>query len=173
MNTYTFRIDDITVPFTSAVDLSFDYDYLTAAMTQRTMDGTGVRQGTYSKLKVTITGTGYFPLGLSDLDTFISHTLYCGAPRAITRPVPTFALSTDRRIEQGYEPFAMAIMPDGTIRDTSVTMSGNVASCVVIPGASAYRVMYYPVLQVFIEPPKESTDLRGANFGWSLICEEI
>lgn len=172
MNTYTFQIDDLVIPFTAAVSFNQDYERLTAVTTIRTQNGTGIRQGVWTKIKTTLSGSGFFPLGLSDLDPFEEHTLYCGSPMSVSSTLNALLLPTERRIDAGYEPTGMALVGDDMV-DTIVTTDGNIATCAPVPGATGYRVSYYPRLQVFIEAPKETTDLRAASFGWSLVCEEV
>ena len=90
---------------------------------------------------------------------------------SVSSALNVLTLPTGRRIDTGYEPTAMALVGDSLV-ETDVTVTGNVATCTVIPGALGYRVIYYPKLRVFVDV-KDNTNLRNADFAWSLDCEEV
>lgn len=167
----TFIIDDLEIPVLSCLDFNQDYDTISAFTTLRSMNGTGYRQGTYTKIKTTLSGSGDIPSGLSSINVAIPHVLKCAAPMSITSTSNIITLPSGRRTDTGYEPVCYALV-DGLSVDTDYTIIGNVATLDTVVGASAYQIVYVPELNVLIEPIKESVNMRQSSYSWTLTAEE-
>lgn len=173
MNNFTFQIDNIIIPIRACLDFSQDYSDISAVSTSRTMNGSAIIQGTYKKLKTTLSGAGTIPPGLSSLDVFIPHTLKCAAPRCIPSDTNIIILPSSRRTDAGYEPFGIAIK-DGESYKVDVSLDGNIATLDILEGAQGYNVFYVPQITVSVKPmTNENTNLRTKNSSWSLECEEV
>lgn len=172
MQNFTFEIDNIKIPLRACLDFSQEYDHISAVTSTRTMNGSAIRQGTYTKLKTTLTGSGGAPVGLSRLNTFISHTLKCSAPLAISSDTNIIILPSERRTDPDYIPVGYAFIEGEAIKTTVVLDGGNTATLGIIDYADEYQVLYVPQLTVHIEPVRETTDRSGRK-SWTVIAEEV
>lgn len=171
----SFELGGIVVPLTAALGLQQSISVVQGGQsTQRTMNGSVIRQTQWRKLAVSLSGDGYAPIGLSslDYDNPAGLVLKCALPRAVRSNSTSIALPTARRTDTGYEPFARAHLSDGTEIDTSISIASHTATVGTVSGAVSYAVWYFPQLTVIATPPEESFDASSAAASWQLTAEE-
>lgn len=179
--------NSVTVSFVESLEYSQSYSNIGGSSVTRMMSGRGVKQSNWSKLSTTISGSGMLPPGLSTLDYTGVLVLKCGAPRAVTSLTTSVALPAyrkdsygnatsvvDFRLDDIYFPKAQAFL-NGAWVPTSISLTGNVATCGTVAGASKYRVDYFPEMEVIVpEEPTDSFTLTGTqSFSWSLKAEQV
>lgn len=169
----SFELGGVVVPWRAALDHDQQIEAIGAMSTVRLLDGSAVRQTAWrGKLRVTLSGSGWTPLGLSGLDYTQAMTLKCAIPETVQSAVAAITLPAARRTDSGYAPFAQAHMADGSTVDTSVSVVGDVATCTAISGAIGYSVWYWPQLTVFADEPTRTGSAGTGDFGWQIVCEE-
>lgn len=161
----------VDISFSEAQSYSQNYEIISGSSIFRTLDGTGVKQQNWTKLKTTITGSGALPAGLSGLDFSLPITLKCGAARKVASTSNVIAIPANRRTELTNLPFAFKYI-DGIPYRTTLVFAGNVATIPVDGLAQGYSVSYYPEIEVIMNDPTESVELIGDQFQWSLAAEE-
>lgn len=168
-----FEIGGIVVPLRAALALSQQIEPVGGSVTRRLGQGALIKQTTWRKSRITLSGSGWCPIGVGALDWDAPQLLKCGLPEGITSAATSITLPAGRRSDAGYEPFARAHMSDGEWRDTPVGIAANVATVTPIAGAIAYQVWYWPVFTVLAEPPVTSVDKATAQASWELTAEEV
>lgn len=163
----------VSVPLIAALDLSQSYEPIGGVSTLRTLNGTAVRRQHWQKLRTSISGGGWIPAGLQALDYSGALSLSCIAPRSVHSANVNATLPAARRSDAGYLPYAHAVLADGQLVDTAVSLVGNAATATAVTGAAAYLFHYYPVLSVLADPPAEEFDRSAGSFTWSLSAEEV
>jgi hypothetical protein len=169
MNLHNIIIDGVEIGFGAAHQLSQEYEEIGGRSLRRMMNGAGLLQSQWSKLRTIISGSGNRPEGLAGLDYTASLTIKCMAPRSIWSANTTVVLPAARRTD--WRPHAYAIVA-GQHVPTGVSVSTNTATCTAVSGASGYLVAYYPELTCYAEPPTLRFNGRGVVAGWTLIAEE-
>lgn len=169
----TLELGSVAIPMHAALDLEQTYEDIGPTTILRMMDGAGVLQGTWSRLRTTISGSGAIPVGISGLDRYVQHTLKCVAERAIDSPSNAITLPVTRRTDAGYEPFGLAVMADQTIVQSPASLAGNALTITPVAGAIGYRATWWPQLTVWLLPWQERKDHMQAQTGWQITCEEI
>lgn len=166
-----FELGGIVIPVGAALGITQRIEVIGGRTRLRFANGAGLNVVAWEKLRITISGQGWCPLGLQSLDYAAPLTLKCGAPRNITGSGPVITLPAARRTDTGYQPYAWAHTPRGP-QNTPVTLAGNVATCTTVANAVAYTVMYYPQLTVLCDPPTEDFDTATGIAAWELVAEE-
>ena len=166
-----FELGAVKVPMTAALGLQQQCAPIGGNTVLRLGNGAAVKQTTWRKQRITLTGDGWVPPGLGGLDYDGQLLLKCGLPEAIASTIVTVTLPAARRTDAGYLPFARAHLPGRDV-ETAVSMAGNVATVTAVTGAQAYTVWYYPQLTVICEPPQTTFDGAGAAVAWELVAEE-
>lgn len=167
-----FELGSVMVPLTAALDLQQQIGTIGGFSTLRMMNGGAIKQTQWSRLSVSLSGSGWSPLGLQSLDYSVPLTLKCGLPRAIRSQSNVIALPTARRTDSGYDPFARAHMADGREVETAVSIAAHTATVTTVAGAIGYAVWYYPQLTVIANPPEETFDQTTGECAWSISAEE-
>lgn len=168
------KIGALEIPNRAALDLEQTYEPMGGETTLRTIDGTGIKQTTWAKTRITITGGGWMPPGLSALDTAGQLVVACIVPRAINCDASRQAtLPTGRRSDSGHTPWAWAIMPDGSVLASEVSIVSHVATVAAVTGAVGYQVLYYPQLTCWVNRPTESGSRTEGGWHWSITAEEV
>lgn len=167
-----FELGGLVVPIHAALDLSQQIEPVGGSVTRRLGAGALIKQTTWRKRRITLSGSGWCPIGLDALNWDAQLTLKCGLPESITSNTTTITLPAGRRTDAGYEPFARAHLA-GEWRDTPVSIAGNTATVTAVAGAIAYQVWYWPVVTVHAEPPATSFEQSTAQASWELVCEEV
>jgi len=161
-----------TVTFYEALGYSQGYEKIGGNVLHRTLDGTGVKQHNWAKLKTAVSGKGGLPLGFSGLDYTGLLTLKCGAARSITSSANAIVVPASRRVDPPYLPTGKKLV-DGFYLDAPVNIAGNTVTVTLDAQATAYMVLYFPQLQVYMNDPSESTDIISASASWSFVAEEF
>ena len=170
----TARIGSVDIPHRGGIDLDTTIEWIGGETILRTIGGAGIKQATWSKLRITFSGGGWIPPGLSGIDTTQQQTVAVAVPSALTADGSRQAtLPTARRSDSGYEPWAWAIMPDGGVQDTPLALVGNVGTADAVAGALAYQILYYPQITAWISRPTESGERATASYRWELVAEEV
>lgn len=171
----TFVLEGIEIPLVAGNSFT-DYQYSTRRSESLLpmADGSLRKQvyaGTIPKLSVSITSSGMaMPSGLLGLDLTQQLLLKCGALRSIASSSNAIAIPVNRRSDAGYEPKGYASVGLDKV-ETTILIADDVATLGVVPGATSYRVDYYPEVYVFAVL-EENVDTQQAVFGWSLNCQE-
>ena len=168
------KIGSIEISRLAGLDLEQTYEIIGGETILRTINGTGIKQSTWSKLRTTISGGGWLPPGLATLDATTQQTVACFVPRAIPCDVNRQAtLPAARRSDTGYTPWAVALMPDGSAQETAVSIQSNVATATAVNGALGYQVNYLPSFTAWVSRPSESGNRGDATYRWEIIAEEV
>lgn len=136
----------------------------------RFADGAALHQESWRRLETTISASGWIPAALAGMDWAAPVTLGCVAPRALQSASPAFTLPTARRADA--PPYGFAVVEHRLV-PTTVTVADDEATLAAVTSASAYTVLYYPVLVVLTDGPRERYDASGAVSGFELTGEEI
>lgn len=167
----SFELGGVLVPLTVALNLNQSIARVGGRSSLRFANGTSLRQQAWQKLRVTLSGDGWVPLGLDSLNFEATMQFRAGVPHALRANGNVITLPVARRTDAGYLPFARAHTADGDVA-TPVALDGNVATCTVVSGALSYTVSYYPQLTVWADPPEQQFDRAGASASWELLLEE-
>lgn len=167
----SFEIGGLVIPVTAAFTLRQRIETLGGRNPIRFANGASLRQIAWQKLRVTLSGDGWVPLGVDALDFASTMTLKCGLPAALRNASGVITLPAARRTDTGYTPFARAHLPTGDVQ-TAVALVGNVATCTTVAGAISYTVSYYPELTVWADPPAQDFDGAGAATSWELVLDQ-
>ena len=173
-------VDTVSVTKYDALNYSQDYSYQESSTLIRFMNGRGFKTSNWTKLATSISGSGIMPIGIGQLDYSGEVLLRCGAPRSIMGTtnviaMPPYRVDNDAvptttpeyREDDVYAPIARGWV-DGFWEPTPVSISGNVATCTILVGATRYMVQYFPEIVVLFEDrPTESYDVNGDS-SWSL-----
>lgn len=137
----------------------------------RSMNGTGIKQTRWEKIKITTTGTGWIPPALQTLDTNAQQVMKCTAPMHSQSASNVITISADRRTDTGSEPFGLAFV-NGNWIDTPCAMSVNQATLTAVAGATLYRACWYPEYTVYADRVVDDGDLGGPYYSWSFTAEQ-
>ena len=169
----SFELGGIVGPLRAALAYDQQIEPIGASSVRRFVDGSAVKQTVWGgKLRISLSGDGWAPLGLHDLDYTAPLTLKCGTPEAIRAQVPAITLPATRRSDTGYAPFGRAHLANGSEVETPVALVGNVATCTAVAGAIGYAVWYWPQITGFAEPPTRTSSAARAEFSWQIVVEE-
>ncbi len=166
-----FELGGLVVPITAALGLSQSISVMGGRSSLRLGNGARLTQQSWEKLRISLSGDGWVPLGLDALDFEATMTFRAGVPHALRANGNVVTLPAARRTDTGYLPFARAHTPEGDV-NTTLEIAGNVATCAAVTGAISYTVSYYPQLTVWADPPEQQFDRANASSGWELNLEE-
>lgn len=171
----TLKLGSLSIQLLAALDLDQSYEPIGGESIFRTASGLGIKQSTWAKTRITTSGSGWMPAGLESLDVNQQLVLACIVPRAVPADFSTrqATLPTKRRSDSGGTPWGLAIMPDGSVVQTSATLAGNVATLAAVTGAVDYVAMYLPQFTVWASRPTDSGQRGTASYAWQLVCEEV
>lgn len=169
------KIGALSIPAIAALQIEQKYDDLDPESIFRTVDGTGIKQTTWKKKRVSTTGSGWLPTGLDTLDTASQLILSCIVPRSVPANFATrqATLPATRRSDSGHTPWGIAIDVHGRATKTTVSLAGDVATVYPVSGAVAYLAAYLPELTVWAFRPTETGNSGDASYQWELLCEEV
>lgn len=171
MSSRVLVIGGIEIPIRASHQLAQNYTPIQAVSRVRMMDGGLTQQSAWrGKLLTEIQGDGLIPSGLQLIDWSVPVTIKCIAERAVTSSSNVIDVHPNRRSDYGVVGRALV----GTqLVDTPVSMSGNTATLTTVSGATAYQAYYWPEIECYSDGPEETRGARTADYGWSLIAEEI
>lgn len=138
----------------------------------RMWNGSLLRQTHWTKLSTRIAGEGWCPPALAGVDWSVPVEIACVQPRAINSATVNATLPAARRSDLTENVFATAIV-SGRLVETPVSVLVNAATATAVAGASSYQFYYYPKLNFDTRGPRESLDLSGAAYGWTIEAEEV
>jgi len=167
-----FILNNIHIPIKAGLDFTQSYEAIGGTSILRMQSGRAVKQSHYTKIRTELRGRGWVPTGLEGLNYSETMLLKCAAPRVVSSTSNIMTIPASRREDIGFEVKAFAIV-GGELLAVELDLDSNIARIKETPGAVNYQVHYYPELMVFAEPIKVSANIYGAEFSWSLICEEI
>ena len=170
MNVVTPELGGIAIYVQSGYELTQSYEDYEGSEVMRMLEGTGIKQTHWGKLRTTITGIGLLPNAINQLDFSASHTLKCAVARAVMDVDETVTLPTARRTD--IDPCAQAVLPDGTMVGTPVVVVDDIATWTTVATAIRYQVWYWPQVTVFAKFT-ENVDRDKAEWTWTLEAEEV
>ncbi|ODU49076.1 MAG: hypothetical protein ABS92_06795 [Thiobacillus sp. SCN 63-374] len=167
----TFELGGLVIPVQAAGDISQTFETIGGFTLHRMLNGAGVPQSHWRKLKTTITGSGWTPPGLAGLDYDATHVLKSVAARSLQATGNVITVPAARRTDTGYAPTGYAIV-DGRYVPTPLVLVTNTATLAAVAGAQGYGVRYWPQITVYA---RFSDDNRpsGASWNWRIEAEEI
>jgi hypothetical protein len=170
-------IGSIEIPLRSVLDLDQTYEPIGGESILRTLSGIGIKQQTWSRLRVVTSGGGWIPPGLAALDCSTQQTVACVVPRTIAADVNRQAtLPAARRADAGCLPYGLALLDDSRVVEVAASLAGNVATAAAYSGAGVavgYLLAYYPLLTCWLLRPTESGSRAEATHRWELVAEEV
>lgn len=170
----TLKLGSLVIPLRAGLDIEQTYTLIGGETTLRTIDGTGIKQETWKKLRTTISGSGWLPAGISALDTTASMAVACITPQGIVADASRQAiLPAARRSDAGHTPWAFALLPHGELANTPMTLVGNLATADAYAGAEGYLIQYYPQPTCWVQRPVESGNRADATYRWEITAEEV
>lgn len=164
-------INGIEVCIQSGHDLQQSYAPVEGGIyRQRTLNGRlSITQG-WSKLKTSLSAAGWTPALISTLNRYDTYELACCMPRVIDQVSHQVILPAARRGDVAPRGYALV---DGQLQPSAVSLVGNMATVQLVPNATLYRVMYWPLLLVSFSTLNESLDASGAVYAWQIEAEEV
>lgn len=168
------KIGSLSVPLLAALNITQDYAPMDPETVLRTVSGAGLKQSTWSKMRITTRGGGRVPAGLESINTKTQMVLGCITPCSIPAVFATrqATLPAARRSDSGHVPWGFAILADHTPVKTAATMAGNVATLTAVTGAVEYVACYLPQYTVWAFRHTTSGERKSAAYSWELVCEE-
>lgn len=163
-----FKLGGVEIPLEANIGFKQTYSDVQKKTIHRMMDGTAAPQGTFSKLKTALTGSGYSVHGLDGLDYSAALTLKCAEPRSIGSASNVIVIPSERRSDAGYEPMGIAIINNRRVFTGIASVSVNQYTVETRAGATAYQVAYYPQLEVIAHRPESQGGLT-----WRIEAEEV
>ncbi|QDF95204.1 hypothetical protein CJ010_00865 [Azoarcus sp. DD4] len=163
-------INGIAFPVRAAGRITQTYAPLGGFATRRTASGRLIAQETWRRISTQISAEGLIPAALDSIDWSGELTIACVATRARQSATPSITLPAARRTDAA--PYGFGLVGHQLV-PTAVSMAGDVATLAAVAGASAYTVLYYPLLVMRSAGPQEQYDAAGAVAGFNLSAEEI
>lgn len=167
-------IGGITVPVTARQTLSQAYEAVPGgAALLRMADGSLVKQFRWQKTATRINASGATAPGLEAIDWNAPIVLHCAEPRQMAGSGLVYTLPAARRSDSGFTPQGYAWV-NGEWVPTAVALATNTATLTAVPGATQYRVRWWPLLTVECEaPPQQEYDFNTGRYSWSWAAEEV
>jgi hypothetical protein len=163
-------IDSIALPDDAAFSVRQTLDFIQARTLRRSMSGALTIQSRYLKLTSTITGSGWIPDGLDGLDLGITHIVKCIQSLSVFAAANVITIPRAYRSDGDYVPQGVAIVAGASVVTPAVIV-GNVATLTTVSGASAYGVVYYPIMEGAINISRQFDDENQLG-SWSVEVEE-
>lgn len=167
-----FQLGGISIPIQAGLEFSQTYEAIGGNVLHRMQSGRAIKQTHYKKLRTSLSGQGWVPTGLDGLEYSESMILKCAAPRSISSESYQIVIPSYRRNDPGFEPKGYALVK-GHLIETTLVMQEDIAILNPVGYALSYQVHYYPQILVFAEPPQVQSNITGAEFSWSITCEEV
>lgn len=167
-------LGDVEVPVHGSFDLRTRFAPNVKETVYTMGDGSTDSQalfGSLKKLQAVITGSGPIPPGLDGLDYSQPMLFKSASERTLTLPAvsPAPVLPTQRRLDTGYEPWARAYV-DGSMVQTPVVVTDDVATITPVADAEYYQLLYFPqfMAKVIGGGPITEDDARESETLWEL-----
>lgn len=129
------------------------------------------------KVRTVIEGQGRLPDGLVSFgseDPRIPHLISCFEPMDLHTTSTSILLpAANRRVDMyEFNPVGYGISQDGNLIPTKATVVGDNITLTSVTGATAYKLMYWPVLYAFIVSIQHTGDAKKNIFGWRITAEQ-
>jgi hypothetical protein len=167
----TLELGAAVVPVHAGLALTQSLTTFGGYSTLRLLSGSARKQTQWQKLRVEIAGTGWIPPALQGLDYTAALTLKCPFPRGVLGATVTIAVPSARRTDTGYTPLGFGFTAGAWVA-TTISITDHVATLGSVSGATQYRVLYWPQISVFADPPQEAIDGARGEWRWTLRAEE-
>lgn len=165
-------IGGVSIPLVAGFDIAQTLDALSGRVLLRAKNGNGIIQSRWQKLATRISGAGFMPDGLDGLDLSVPVSIACGVSLSKASGSNIITIPRAFRTDGEYAPAGVAIMGhDG--QATPLTMDGSEATLTVVAGATAYHVVYFPILSCAIKSINRSLSDANAQWAWSIDAEEL
>lgn len=162
--TATDGVNTYTLSFFEANNLNYSTNPLDGGESIiRFMDGGAEKQFNWTKLAISISGSGQIPLGMERLDFRKAITVSMGTTKAVTGNLASVTANLPaHRTDLGYAPTTYSLIEGVYEPYTGFNPSGT------------YRAEYYPVYTCFFKAPTQSQALdQVSGFSWTLSGEEV
>lgn len=169
---YYFELGGCSIAVEAVFEFSQSYESINGTVVHRTQSGKAIKQTHFKKLKTVLSGKGWIPTGLDELDYSKPLLLKCAIPLSISSKNNQLLLPQGRRMDSFYNPKGFCLI-NGHLIETNLTIDHNLAILDHVDNANAYHVHYYPELYVYAEPPQVHGNVTSAEFTWSITCEEV
>lgn len=171
MKPHDIIIGGIRIAFDSANQLNQSYETIGGYTWPpiRMMDGTGVQQVNWRKVRTIINGVGRVPDGLASVNFNNALSIQCMAPLSIAGASNVFTLPSARRSD--WLPVGYGVV-NGVLVPSPVVVVTNTATVQSVSGASSYQVVYWPVLTCHAKPSSLDFSGRGTQASWTIEAEE-
>lgn len=167
-----FELGGHSLAIQSSFEFAQTYETIAGTVIQRMQSGKAIKQTHFKKLKTVLSGKGWVPTGLDNLDYSKALLLKCSVPQSISSKANQILLPNGRRNDSGYTPTAFGLV-NGHLIETKLIIEVDLAILDRVKDAMSYQVHYYPELFVFAEPLQVHGNVTGAEFSWSITCEEV
>lgn len=165
-------IGGVVVTQDSRITVEQTFNNISAINNRRLANGSLVSRNTWhGKLSTEITGTGYIPVGLVNLDFTQTQVVSCIAPKAVTQNTNVVTLPTDRRTDTGSLPYARALV-SGKWQSAASSLVGDDLTITDPGGATQFQGVYFPEITCMVQEPREGLNI-GTGFNWSITAEQI
>jgi hypothetical protein len=161
---------EYVVQVEASTSLSQQYSPIGGYYVHRFMNGDGFKQSNWKRTTTTITGNGYIADAMDGLDWDLPVEVWCIGERSLESTSNVIALPLYRE-DAPVTGFAIV---GGRITPSTVEVDvDGIATIAVVTGATRYKVIYFPILTVFMEEPDRGVDYHESDFSWTLRAEEI
>lgn len=167
----TLEIGGLVIPVQAAGDIEQTFEDIGGSKLHRMLNGAGLKQTHWRKIRTRISGTGWVPPGLAGLDYDAQLVLKSCSARALQAVGNVIAVPAARRTDTGYEPTGYAIV-NGRYVSTPLALVSNTATLTAVTGAQGYGVKYWPQFTVYAAF-SESNRAMGSSWTWQIEAEEV
>lgn len=167
-----FELGGFPIHIKAGLEFSQSYETISGTAIHRMQSGRAVKQTHFKKLKTVISGKGWVPTGLDNLDYSIPLWLKSAVPLSISSNLQQLLLPYIARNDVGYSPKGFALV-DGELIESKLVIDGRLVTLEYVDDTLSYQVHYYPELLVYAEPPQVHGNVTSSEFSWSITCEEV
>lgn len=143
------------------------YEPMGGSSELRMANGDGKKQTHWRKVRIISSGSGYLDPALEQLDYSGELELWCVKPLFLNGTGLAYQLPPEAARRPDYQPWGLALVGENW-RETGLSLAGDLASLVAVPGASRYRVGWLPRYSVFTDGVVSDYDYGTGRYDWSL-----
>lgn len=137
----------------------------------RMASGRGLKQTSWRKMAISASSSGELDPALESLDYSRPLELLCVQPLATTGAALAYELPPAEKRRPDVAPWAWALVGERWV-DADVSMADDIAHVAEVPGASKYRVFWYPRYMVLTDGVVSEFDESRGLYDWSLEARE-